>query len=53
MKTHAKQVAACKKMLFGNEGIYGSSVRVKKYIQSVFGYKSEQYQVVHKIRFHR
>jgi hypothetical protein len=41
----------CKKMLFANEGIYGSSVRVKKYIQSVFGYKSEQYQVVHKIRF--
>jgi hypothetical protein len=40
-----------KKLLFHSEGIYGASVMVKKYIKSVFGFNSEQYQVISKIKF--
>jgi hypothetical protein len=42
-----------KKLLFRAEGIYGTSVMVKKYIKSVFGFNSEQYQVISKIKFSR
>jgi hypothetical protein len=41
----------CKKMLFHTDGIWGTSVRVKKYIRSVFGFKSEQYLAVRKLEF--
>jgi hypothetical protein len=41
----------CKKMLFQSEGIYGVAIKVKKYIRSIFGFNSEQYQAVRKIKF--
>ena len=40
-----------KDVLYGNAGVYGTSVRVKMYIRSIFGYNSAPYKVVRKIRF--
>jgi hypothetical protein len=39
------------KMLFHEDGIHGTSLRVKKYFGSAFGTKSEQHRVVSKIKF--
>jgi hypothetical protein len=41
----------CKKILFQPEGIHGTSVKVKKYVRSIFGFGSEQYRAVSKIKF--
>lgn len=36
--------------LYGDDGIYGTSVRVKKYVMSVFGARSEQFKSINRIR---
>lgn len=43
----------CNKILFQPNGIYGISVKVKMYFRSIFGFKSEQYQAVRKIKFRK
>ncbi len=39
------------KVIFTTTGVYGIGMRVKRYFQAIFGYSSEAYQPIHKIKF--